>query len=132
VFAPRFELHSFEHLSKAGRLDIIRALVKLLIISDRIYLREHAGTPKLLASGVRYLREVDTENYQNIPRTLELKTGDCEDLAAWRIAELQEAGEDAHLVVREYDEPQDETDYHLLVGHADGTIEDISAILGMT
>lgn len=131
MFAPRIELHSFESLGRAARLDLIRALVKLLIVADRLYLRAHPSTPKLYAAGVRYLREEDTENYQNIPRTLELRTGDCEDLAAWRIAELQEAGEDVHLVVREYDEPKDETDYHLLVGLADGSVEDPSAILGM-
>lgn len=132
MFAPRFELHSFESLGRAARLDLIRVLVKTLIVSDRLYLQAHPHTPKLYAAGIRYLREgPDSENYQNIPRTLELRTGDCEDLAAWRIAELQEAGEDCHLVVREYDEPKDETDYHLLVGRADGSVEDPSAILGM-
>jgi hypothetical protein len=132
VFAPRFELHSFESLRGAARIDLIRMLVKVLIVADRLHLQAHPTTPKLYAAGIRYLREgPDSENYQNIPRTLELKTGDCEDLAAWRIAELQEEGEDVHLVIREYDEPQDETDYHLLVGRADGSVEDPSAILGM-
>src|SRR5579885_2076513 len=93
----------YESLSKGSRIDVIRMAVKLLVHADRAFLREHPHTPPLYSSGVRYLREPDDqENYQDIARTLELKSGDCEDLVAWRLAELQEAGEDAHLVVREY------------------------------
>jgi hypothetical protein len=131
MFAPRYEFHSFELLPHAARVDVVRMLVKVLIVADRLFLQAHPSTPKLYDAGVRYLREdPDSENYQNIPRTLELRTGDCEDLVAWRLAELQEAGEDAHLVVREWD---DKTDvyFHLLVGRPNGDIEDPSALLGM-
>lgn len=131
MFAPRFELAGYESLSKGDRIDVMRMAVKLLVHSDRAFLRAHPHTPQLYASGVRYQKESpDSENYQDIPRTLELRTGDCEDLVAWRLAELQEAGEDAHLVLREYRDGAD-TDFHVLLARANGEIEDPSRLLGM-
>lgn len=46
--------------------------------------------PLLYSSGIKYLRENGTENWQDIYRNLELMTGDCEDLACHRVAELRE------------------------------------------
>lgn len=131
MFAPRFELAGYEGLSKGSRIDVLRMAVKVLVHSNRAYLREHPHTPQLYASGVRYLKEADdSENYQDIPRTLELRSGDCEDLVAWRLAELQEAGEDAHVLLREYRVGAD-TLFHVLLTRANGDVEDPSRALGM-
>lgn len=112
-------------------MDLVRLAVKLLVHANRAYLRSHPHTPSLYDAGVRYRREPDDqENYQDIARTLQNRAGDCEDLVAWRLAELQEAGEDAHLVVREFRIDAD-TMFHILVSRASGEIEDPSARLGM-
>jgi hypothetical protein len=133
VYAPRYKLHSYELLPHGARLELERALVKVLILADRLYLRQHPSTPKLYDARPRYLHVEDPnviEEWQNIPQTLALGTGDCKDLVSWRLAELQEAGEDAHLVVLEYPMPPD-TYFHLVVQRPGGAIEDPSRILGM-
>ena len=55
--------------------------------------------------------------------------GDCEDLAAWRAAELRKSGEDprAHVAVYQSGPRR----YHAIVGRGDGTTEDPSRKLGM-
>jgi hypothetical protein len=45
--------------------------------------------PPLYASGIRYQRENGTENWQDVYRNFELMSGDCEDLACHRVAELR-------------------------------------------
>lgn len=55
--------------------------------------------PKLYASGVRYRREgLGKERWQVPSETLRLKHGDCEDLAAWRAAELRVSGIKARAI----------------------------------
>src|SRR5262249_45709634 len=54
--------------------------------------RRGSPPPPLYESGVRYQREVGTENWTDVARTLELGYGDCEDLACWRVAELRLQG----------------------------------------
>jgi hypothetical protein len=48
--------------------------------------------PKLYASGVRYQREADAEDWKDIVNVYADRQGDCEDLACWRVAELRVQG----------------------------------------
>jgi hypothetical protein len=47
-------------------------------------------TPPILCSGVHYMVEYNTEEWQDVPVTLQRGYGDCEDLAAWRCAEFRQ------------------------------------------
>jgi hypothetical protein len=84
--------------------------------------------PPLYASGVRYARERGREDWQTAHETFSKKRGDCEDLAAWRCAELWVLGEkdaDVHCYA-----PRPGL-IHCVVRRADGRLEDPSKRLGM-
>lgn len=83
------------------------------------------GFPRLYDSGIVYRREVNAESWQNATELLRSGEGDCEDLAAYRAAELRMEGEPARLVI----EKTRRGSYHAVVLRADGTIEDPSRIL---
>lgn len=86
--------------------------------------------PPLYESGVRYQREPrGQENWQTCKETMRLRTGDCEDLAAWRAAELRVSGADtAALAVIMRVRPGL---IHCLVRRGNGVLEDPSKRLGM-
>lgn len=84
------------------------------------------GIPPLYASGVRYRRE-SPDRWQTCNLVLRLHYGDCEDLASWRAAELQQQGEQAIADVRRSGERL----WHAFVIRANGAVEDPSRILGM-
>lgn len=108
-------------------------LLEALIKCNLIYLASHPLTPELYKSGVRYQREPrGKEEWQDIPTALKLLRGDCEDLAAWRVAELRYKGIFAKGHLKWYHSKSAiVTLYHVLVKHPDGTIEDPSKRLGM-
>jgi hypothetical protein len=56
--------------------------------------------PPLYQAGVRYQREVNTEEWLDIPTVIEAGWGDCEDLACWRVAELRRQGVTASPYVK--------------------------------
>lgn len=76
--------------SQKALLWMLEALVNVNV-DELIYFKEKTGKfpPPLYKTGVRYQREDGTENWQDVFRTLELGYGDCEDLAAYRVAELR-------------------------------------------
>jgi hypothetical protein len=86
--------------------------------------------PPLYASGVRYVAEpMGQENWQTPLVTLKKKGGDCEDLAAWRAAELVVSGRDrgaVAVVIRIRPGLM-----HCVVRRGSGAIEDPSKLLGM-
>lgn len=118
-------------------LDI---LLPALVALDVDYLREHPDTPPLYRSGIRYQPEPPgQEQWLTIPWCLvrrDMGQGcDCEDLAAWRAAELLLRGERAQAIwsARTSQGPDGKarTVYHIRVRRASGKIEDPSAALGM-
>ena len=135
MYEPTFELVSFDAMGPVDRARVIAALVEALVTVNRAYLRANPQTPLLYASGVRFLREPDgVDEWQDIPRTMALGSGDCEDLASWRIAELRERGEAARVLVLTFQERRpigDVTEFHIMVERADGAREDPSRLLGM-
>lgn len=84
------------------------------------------GFPPLYSSGILYRREPHgTEFWQNAIDLLRSREGDCEDLAAYRAAELRSIGELASVGVIQ----NPSGSYHAVVRRQDGSIEDPSRIL---
>ncbi len=104
--------------------------------------------PPLYASGVRYQEDAGgREDWRDLYTILERGAGDCDNLVAWRVAELRAAGKRAEPVIKWQNLPRDlavSLGYpsrmippeglsmvHCSVRHGDGTIEDVSKNLGM-
>jgi hypothetical protein len=87
-----------------------------------------ADFPPLYESGVHYRKELP-DTWRHIDDVFATGWGDCEDLAAWRVAELRHSGvdPDAHVYVYRSGPRR----YHAVVARGDGRIEDPSLKLGM-
>jgi hypothetical protein len=141
VYAPHFRLKCFESLTKEEKFQVLHGLLEALTLADCWYLRAHPHTPLLYQSGVRYLEEPPGfDEWQDIPDTLARRSGDCEDLASWRVAELRmgircprELSATHEISVEDLPDKNGElvTTYHIFVKRADGTHEDPSRLLGM-
>jgi hypothetical protein len=88
-----------------------------------------ARLPGLYASGVRYKREPPgREVWQNAVQLVHAGIGDCEDLAAYRAADLRvHEGEQAHAIAYRSGSGK----WHAVVRRGNGRIEDPSRRLGM-
>lgn len=137
VYNAGFELLTLEHVSPRAGGECVRALVSALVTIDILYLREHPLTPPLIRSGVRYRRQkLGADRWIDIPRMLETKEGSCEDLVAWRCAELALVGETATPAVLIQDMGMLPTGqpfvlYHVVTRRASGQLEDIAQAHGM-
>jgi hypothetical protein len=131
-----FEGSADEHYSKLVLDEFLEALTRVNVL----YLLRHPETPELYKSGVYYVDPPATggqdDDWQDIPTTLAMGYGDCDDLAPWRAAELRKQGIMALAVSRVvYDRKMsaklDNHFYscHALVQHPDGTMEDPTVIL---
>lgn len=87
----------------------------------------HLRLPPLYAAGVHYQREDGTEKWLGPLDVYAAGVGDCEDLVAWRVAELRMSGERANPLCYE---PRPGL-VHCVVRREDGQIEDPSRLLGM-
>lgn len=114
-------------------------ILECLVNCNRTYLQSHPQTPRIYESGVRYTHEDSTEDWEGIPAIRKHGGGDCEDLGAWRVAELREAGEPAKPYLK-FTEVEGFWHYHIQVQRmkrdqhgnwVNGIIEDPSALLGM-
>lgn len=111
-------------VSAANRPQLRVALAGLTAM-DLAYVPE---LPPLYEAGVRYRREApDTWSTADIVYARGF--GDCEDLAAWRAAELRITGEDPAATADLYEVAPRK--WHAIVLRGDGTIEDPSKVLGM-
>jgi hypothetical protein len=111
----------------------VKPLLDALVLVNRLYLRTH-HVPPLYRSGVRYKQEPDDgtpEEFAAIPEVLRRGWGDCDDLAPWRVAELQEAGERARVRITWRRRGNGRRLYHVVVRRGDGRVEDPSRLLGM-
>lgn len=129
-----FALDLFNRDLDAGEsLAALNTLAAALTQINLDYLRLHPNTPKIYNSGVRYANEpAGQEIWQDIPTTLRLLRGDCEDLACWRAAELQLQGTKAKAeVVVSQKYPDGRRLYHVIVRLPNGDVEDPSYNLGM-
>lgn len=71
------------------------------------------------------------EHFREIPRIIENGGGDCDNLAAWRAAELRELGIQAKPYITWRKRPDGGYTYHVIVLWPDGSSEDPSLLLGM-
>lgn len=129
LFLRRKGKVSLDELDRSRRA--ITWLMFGLAEANREWLETYPGTPPLYKSPVLYRLEPKTEIWQDIPTTLARGFGDCEDLACWRIAELQQEGIAAMPYITWRKRRDGGTVYHALVRHPDGLIEDPSRALGM-
>lgn len=110
----------------------VRVACGMLTALNRTYLRNAKSLgkriPRLYDAGVRYRKQPrGRERFLGIPQVLARRSGDCDQLACWRAAELQEQGIDARAV------PISQSDnlFHIIVKWPDGRLEDPSRRLGM-
>lgn len=96
------------------------------------------GSPRLYESGVRYENErAGKKEWQDIPKTLQRKLGDCKDLACWLVAEDWARGIKSKPYIRYQlraipGQPGSRFSvYHVLVQRPGGVLEDPSRRLGM-
>jgi len=90
--------------------------------------------PPLYETGVRYRRELYrsaavpgvSERFLSARQVFAERLGDCEDLAAYLCAQRQLEGVKARAMPI-----RSSVGWHIIVRHADGTIEDPSKVLGM-
>jgi hypothetical protein len=112
--------------SQKALLFLLEALVNI----NREFLRRNVSAPSLYQSGVKYMREGQSENWQATPVLLKSRFGDCEDLACWRVAEIRNQGGKARPFIR-WRRYGSFYLYHVLVEHDGGRMEDPSKLLGM-
>ena len=114
--------------SRKAMLWLLQGLVGV----NRTWLGQYPGTPPLYDTKIVYEREVNTESWRDIPTLLTKGVGDCEDLACYRIAELNHWGIGARPYIKWRKNPQGKgLMYHAVVLRPDGAIEDPSKALGM-
>lgn len=115
-----------------------------LMLENIAWLKAHPETPDLYSAGVSYRPERRREDpatkqvteygeeWQTIPWVIYRGYGDCEDLGAWRSAELNAKYHvKAHPYIKMRQMPNGYWRAHVLVRWPDGKIEDPSAKLGM-
>ena len=106
------------------------------LVRLNVWYMEHADskgvdTPELYGGGITYRREPPGrewwESAADVLGVHTARSGDCEDLAAYRAAELRvfEGDPDARVVVV----PTRRGKFHAIVEHGDGTREDPSRVL---
>ena len=133
-YSPVFQLGVFN-----GTRDIevtqrvMTIMLDALTAIDEAELRAYPKLPLLYDSKVKYYREpFGDDPWQDILTTLSIGYGDCEDLTAWRVAELRvrygikAVCEFSHII-----NDMAQHKFHIFVRHPDGRIEDPSQILGM-
>jgi hypothetical protein len=140
AFNPQFKLGVFGR-SPALNEQILYILLDALVAVDELVLRHVPGIPPLYKSGVFYKSEplgVDAcghgfEDWCDIIDVMKQGHADCEDLAAWRVAELRAHGVAARPYVRKPRllKHKRVLMYHIQVLLPDGRIEDPSRRLGM-
>ena len=121
----------------------LKPILDAQVLNNRLYLQLHKNVPALYASGVRYENEPKwtfqgepVEEFALIPIVLARGWGDCDDLAPWRVAELQAGGEAAKIRIQWKREilpggKKGRKYFHIVVRRGDQKIEDPSAELGM-
>lgn len=121
--------------SRASGPRALGALLLALYALDVAYLSARPDTPPLYLSGVCYRREPRAtrgivELWDTIPQVLAQGWGDCDDLAAWRAAELS-VREGVYALPVLVEAIPGSARYHVVVWRSDGAWEDPSARLGM-
>jgi hypothetical protein len=146
MYVAGMELKSFSLIPVNRRVNCLQFMLNSLAEINRQWLIENPGTPWIYQALPRYsvkrrppvlfeiapgaMASFKIDRWQDIPRTIELKEGDCKDFAAWRVAELRNYGvADVGFYVKSI-MIKDLIIYHILV-RTGVILEDPSANLGM-
>jgi len=79
----------------------LMSLMNALVQVNLAWLKSNPDTPRLYESGVVYIPEPEgQEIFADIPNVIAAGGGDCDDLVAWRVAELKFHGIDKRARVR--------------------------------
>lgn len=120
--------------------DIARTVEALVEAVARANALQMAANPypSLGSKAIRYDTEAREELFDDATLVAARRSGDCDDLCAYRLGELWSSGEDPAArakVIWEPAVPVEGDDipwqFHVQVVRSDGTIEDPSADLGM-
>jgi hypothetical protein len=107
------------------------ALEGLTRVNERLMTDPSLGGPSippLYSAGVKYKNE-PRDVWRHAADVAKEGWGDCEDLSAYRAAELRVSGDDPGAYVTTYQSGPNR--YHAVVARGDGSIEDPSRVLGM-
>lgn len=119
-------------LEVPNREPVYYALLYALTAID-YWARQTWPFPPLYASGIHYVAEpIGLEIWASTPALYARGVGDCEDLACDLAAEYQLQGIAAWPTLELQERTPTGDTWHVVVAHADGTIEDPSTALGMT
>lgn len=140
IMAPIFVANSPKHIIMSR--DMLRGGVIGLMLENMAWLRAFPQTPLLYDADVIYKPEKRVENskrvveygeeWQTIPWVIFRGYGDCEDLGAWRAAELRQRFKvNALPYIKVRRMPNGYWRAHVVVQLPGGKIEDPSAKLGM-
>lgn len=111
--------------------ETVRCLIQALVMVNRIALKTDSRIPPLYSSGVRYIAENGKESFVDLYVVLQNGGGDCAHLCAWRVAELQNAGENATIRIAWKTTRRGPRLFHVQVRRGNGIVEDPSVLLGM-
>ena len=103
---------------------VLEQALEGLVGVDR-WLLARGLVPPLYRSGVRYRWKLPGTGWDHAGIVVKRGSGDCKDVASWRVAELREQGVDA----RPYVVHTGGRNYHVVVRYPDGIIEDPSRVL---
>lgn len=120
-----------ENLHPEVMAYLITGWIEALAKTNYVFLQMYPDTVPLYQSGVYYREEpFGQEDFFDIPTVLEQGFADCEDLAAWRVAEYWSVGWPAQPIVTWDMFKNGDILFHVRVQSPDG-LEDPSALLGM-
>ncbi len=132
MWTPTLQMTSFETTPASKKMTIICKMLDVLHAANLGWIRAGNKVPPVYDSGLVYKEEqLGKDEWQDIPRTLDLGNGDCEDLASYRVSELRAKGEAAQHTVEHRRSPRLVL-YHIRVRRQNGDIEDPSCRLGMS
>jgi hypothetical protein len=142
AFHARFVLSGVSRALGANLPDkaishLLLALTRINVDVMRALIATGRRLPPLYQAGVRYRREARgadgqrLEDWRDCVRVFQAKAGDCEDLAAYRAAELIVGGEQALTVFHSRPMGPGKRLFHIFVERANGVLEDPSRELGM-
>jgi hypothetical protein len=117
-------IHPVIDISGLSGKEYSKLLEGLVSINQEI-LSNNPDMPPLYDSNINYQEEkAGEEVWKPLTRVIDAGVGDCEDLTAWRVAELRNQGEDVQGVFVD-----NGRGYHAVVEYSNGEIEDPSQIL---
>jgi hypothetical protein len=114
---------------------LLSVLTRWNVITMRMARAAGMQIPPLYSGALRYIEEDYTsehpEDWLDWVEVNQQGGGDCEDLAAYRAAELIVNGETARPVFHRVLLPDGRTLFHIFIERANGVLEDPSRLLGM-